>query len=387
MAQIKVYLTSYKSKGNVAPVYLSLFVGGKKLYFNTKVFCSPEKWDEIKGKIKGNSKKVKDDNLIIQSCVNRIHEIQVKYRLLNKELTQELLKTEYKNPSYGIDFLKFLEESILERRGEVTDSTIKQHKVLITKLRQFQSSIAFSEITPDFLVKFQRFMKVELKNDISTIFNTMKNLRTYINIAIRKELLDKSPFPGLKIKRGDNKDRVFLSQEELDKLWSLYEKEKRVLPEGYYSYLRWFLFMCYTGLRVSDLKVVTYNNIITNFLVYSPQKTKTQKKITIKLPLVKKAVKLIEDENNQESDLLFKCCSEQKMNMKIKDIMPVIGIKKKVTNHTARHTFATLFLQKTHDVAALQKLLGHSKITDTMKYVHITDNHISDMMDLFEETI
>ena len=75
------------------------------------------------------------------------------------------------------------------------------------------------------------------------------------------------------------------------------------------------------------------------------------------------------------------------MNDYIKEIAKVAEVYKPLTNHSARHTFATVWLEKTHDLAALQQLLGHSKITDTMKYVHITEKMLKSQMQLFEQTV
>ena len=62
------------------------------------------------------------------------------------------------------------------------------------------------------------------------------------------------------------------------------------------------------------------------------------------------------------------------MNRELKEIANILGIRKKITFHTSRHTFATNFLICGGRVEHLQKILGHSKITDTMIYVHIIDS-------------
>lgn len=60
-------------------------------------------------------------------------------------------------------------------------------------------------------------------------------------------------------------------------------------------------------------------------------------------------------------------------------------VGKALTNHSGRHTFATLFIQKTSDVATLQRLLGHTRIEDTMVYVHITDFNLKNQMNNFDK--
>lgn len=119
-------------------------------------------------------------------------------------------------------------------------------------------------------------------------------------------------------------------------------------------------------------------------LVYWSVKTRTQKRAAVKVPLTSYARQLIRDEGRTDG-LVFNCLSEQQMNIKIKELARDMKIPKDVTNHSGRHTFGTLYIQKTNDVAGLQKLLGHSKITETMIYVHITDTAITEQMKFFED--
>ena len=105
----------------------------------------------------------------------------------------------------------------------------------------------------------------------------------------------------------------------------------------------------------------------------------------VKIPLCVKALRLIHDEGNT-TGRLFHPCTEQRMNSNIKDIAAIAKIKKPLTNHSARHTFATLFIQKTADVATLQRLLGHSRIQETMVYIHISEQNLFDQMKKFEES-
>jgi len=91
--------------------------------------------------------------------------------------------------------------------------------------------------------------------------------------------------------------------------------------------------------------------------------------------------------NGKTAGLLFKTISEQRMNVKLKDIVAGAGIPKKITNHSGRHTFATIYLSKTKDLAGLQKLLGHSSIAQTMIYAHINDEMLVKNMEAFEKEL
>jgi site-specific recombinase XerD len=140
--------------------------------------------------------------------------------------------------------------------------------------------------------------------------------------------------------------------------------------------------MCLTGIRISDFIRLKKENLQHGALRFIPHKTRTKKQVPLYIPLVSKASQLIADENSQ-LPLLFNTLPEQKYNDYLKEIMLLVGINKPITNHSARHTFATLFLEKTDDVATLQRILGHTDIKDTMLYVHISTKKICEQMDTF----
>lgn len=384
MANLKVYQDPKKIKKNgEASIFITVNIQYKKLFFYTGVSCMPEKFDSDTSRIHGASKKVKDDNLIIEKCLATMNDIFVRYRLQNIEITPDLLKREWKNPARRIDFYAFFNEVIKERKDDIEQSTINQHKSSIEKLKEYKKTLTFSEIDHEFIDGYRKWLKTKKKNDINTIYSALKNFRTYVSLAKRKGIIKESPFSTYSLKRVDT-DRVFLTEKEVQDLWIRYNK--RWHNDNNQRVLRHFLFMCFTGLRISDLKSATKDCIVHDTLVYVPVKTKNVKVKPIKFPLNSYAKKLIEDESSQ-TNLLFNCLSEQKMRSKIKDIVKVDGIYKNVSLHTGRHTFATIWLNRTKDVVALQHLLGHSDINQTMIYVHMTDTMVQKEMLKFDSTI
>ena len=87
---------------------------------------------------------------------------------------------------------------------------------------------------------------------------------------------------------------VYLTEDELKKLADFYKKGQ--YQENYHRTLRHFLFMCYTGVRISDLQRLKPENIQENTLKFVPYKTRAQKGKEIQIPLIDKAKKLIADE-------------------------------------------------------------------------------------------
>ena len=385
MSSPKVFLHSgYKKKDGTCAIYILVHIENKSLKFPTGLTVDPLKFDHQKSRIKGASKEIKDKNMIIDKSLALINDIEVRYRLQQKELTADLLKREWINPSRRIDFYAFFDEAIKERKGDIAESTIRQHKSAIEKLKKFKPKLTFSEIDQEFIESYRRWLKAAPQNnDINTIHTALKNFKTYVSIAKRKGVIEVSPFNQYSIKSAKT-DRTFLNEQELESVWNLYSRNYCTGSDQ--LILRHFLFMCFTGLRISDFKALTADSIISDILVYNPIKTRNSNKITVKVPLNSYALRLISDEGSKTKKL-FNHLSEQKMNERIKEIVKVVKIRKEISNHCARHTFATIWINKTKDVAGLQKMLGHSDISMTMIYVHITDQMVNEQMQNFDSSM
>jgi site-specific recombinase XerD len=382
MAEPRLYINpKIKDKTGLCAVYLVVNIDYKKLRFPTSVAVDPERWDNKQGSISGNSKKIKDDNLVIKQCMAKLNDIMVRYRLQNAQLTPELLQNEWKNPARRIDFYAFCDEISAERKNDVSSGTMKHHKSVISIIKLYRPRLAFSEINTEFIDSLQRWLKVTHKNDINTIHGKMRVLRAYLNIAVRRGIISENPFIRVKLKKA-SVNRVFLSAEELKILWKLYNSRK--LVEKDQRVLRHFLFMCLTGIRVSDKRILSKGNIEGATLIFAPWKTHNSKREPIKVPLNRYARQVIGDEACTTRQIFTKI-SDQKLNEYIKTIVSGAGINKDVSSHTGRHTFATTWLNKTNDLAQLQVLLGHSNIRETMEYVHITEEDLKRQMKNYEK--
>lgn len=370
--------TNKKDNKNRAIVYLVIYVRGREVLFNTGVKVTDKQWDDGKKIVRKNHELRNDYNLIINNCHSRLTNVLVKFKLQNREMLPKSVKDEYSQPSQDIDFLGFMEAEIIRRRGELTDSSIRQQNAALSKLRDFRKKLTFAELTVELFEEFNRWMKNTLKNKASTRFSTIKTVRTYVNLARRKGIIDHYPLQRMPVKKSKS-ERVFLDDDELEILLKLYKKKS--LPGNYQNVLRHFLFGCYTGLRISDIKGIKMDDVIGNMLVVMPRKTLNVNAMTVKIPLSKTAKRLIKDESPYRlHGLIFNTISEQKMRTHLKDVVSTAGIKKDVNFHSARHTFATMFLRRTKNLPVLQKILGHSKIEQTMIYSHIlTDDLVAEM--------
>jgi len=360
-------------------VVLILIIAGQRLRFLTGVVIYPEDWNEDKNLVRKTNDKAAEYNTIIKNDIARLTDILVKYRLAGVKLSRERLKEDFEKPEFVFDFIDFMDKAINERKGLIADSTIRQHLGILSKLKEYQARILSDELTEEFFDNYSKYLKIKKKNDMNTRHGNFKTIRSYIQIAIRKELLNKNPMEKNPVKQIKSK-RTFLDDGELKTLIDLYRAG--TLSNSLQAVLRWFLFCCLTGLRISDLRRIKMDDIAGDLLILTPYKTKNVTGKTIKIPLKEMAKQLIQDEGDNHIDgLVFNCIAEQNMREYIKLIVNrECEIKKEISWHAARHTFATVFLRHTNNLAALQKLLGHANISETMIYAHVMTEDVQDAM-------
>jgi integrase/recombinase XerD len=370
MKSIKFFIRPGKEE---ASVYLLVTIKRQKVRFVTGVNVKVEDWDPLSSTVKKSDPFAADKNLVLRRKAARINEIEVKYRLRDEVLTPDSLRTDFLRAEADADFLDFIQAEMGKRRGIVREATHAAHLSLYKKLQDFKRHIAFSDINEDFLLEFQKFMKLRLNNSQNTIQKTMANLKVYVLSAIRKKIITENPFVQVKFRRT-NVDRVSLSRDEVNSLVVYFRRDW--FEPNLTLVCRMFLFSCFTGLRLSDVKRVSWDDIHNNILVFRPLKLQNVNAITVKIPLPGVAQEILKVSFNPENprSTVFEAYSDQTTNKYLKKLAEKVGIEKPITFHTARHTFATLYLEANRgDVATLQQLMGHSSIDQTMEYVHITE--------------
>ena len=109
------------------------------------------------------------------------------------------------------------------------------------------------------------------------------------------------------------------------------------------------------------------------------KREKTQQ--SVKVPLLnpaKNIIKKYKEHPAKESNEVFPVISNQKTNKYLKEVMDSIGIRKKITFHSARHTFATVVtLSNGVPIETVSKLLGHTKLSTTQIYARVLETKLS----------
>ena len=218
--------------------------------------------------------------------------------------------------------------------------------------------------------------------EIPYVFKNAGNY--YLKLAVAEGKIDRNPFDQISASdkiHGSKSTREYLTEEELKKLAQT--------PTDKEETQQIYLFMCFTGLRISDVKALKWMDIEKDGerwqLRIRQQKTQTP----LYLPLSEQAKKFIPEQGKAtDDDLVFaNIPSEQAMNRQLKDWTKAAGIKKILSLHTARHTFATLTYTKSGDIYTVSKLLGHADIQTTQVYAKIVDKKKEEAVDMLNDIL
>lgn len=246
-------------------------------------------------------------------------------------------------------------------------------KVVIGHIQDYRPNAKVKEIDKDYCKGFSDYIqdinvyggKHISKGTAHAYFSIFK---AGLNFGVKRGLVASNPVMMLEADerpKAHEAIRDFLTIEELKLMMCSPAKDKIKKP---------FLFSCFTGLRFGDVMQLTWSNIVTENGVTKLRikAQKTQKDTNITIPNA--ADVLPERGNAKDEDFVFQKISNHWMNVYLKEWVEAARIKgKKVTFHTARHTYATLLLTLGNDLYTVSKLLGHSEIRTTQIYAEIID--------------
>jgi len=262
--------------------------------------------------------------------------------------------------------VEFLAYFIKATRNNLWTCTINMFKKYIKKDR-----ISFSEITPEFCAQFAKFLTEQVC--VNSAYTYFTKFIAVLNQAKAEKIITKNPTEGIRFKTKQA-DRKYLSEEEIISLINT-PKTNEVACNA-------FLFAIFTGLRSSDIRQLTYDQIFieqgSTYILFKQQKTKD----TTKLKISENAIEIINfQKENYPSNLIFPLLTKQLVNRYISRWAENAGIKKYITFHCGRHTFATRCLTFDIDLFTISKLLGHRDMTTTKIYAKLIDKKKDEAID------
>jgi integrase len=257
--------------------------------------------------------------------------------------------------------VQYAEKVIAQKHEHVKNPLPKSMKYL----RPFARNIRLKEITPSFLERYKQYLKDQPVLSAATAAKYFEALKSLLRHAVMERILASDPGASVKNIRSPEPITYSLTVAELEKL-------ARTPLGGKLGgeVKRMFFFGVYTGLRVSDIRSLRWGQIQRDPLSITVKQQKTSEPVT--LPLHELAFGIIDDGGLHKADEpVFPLAAATKTSLNQYLVMwaKAASLDKPLGFHVARRTFGTLILQGGSDLATVSKLLGHTNLRHTARYL------------------
>lgn len=286
----------------------------------------------------------------------------------------------------------------LEVEGGRSDKTAENYRLYLNRFVEFTNDLPVSKITTEIIRKYRLWLN-RYKNDNEETLATITQsyhliaLRGFLNYLSARDIPSLSP-EKIVLPKISRKQVTFLHYDEVERLLSQIPLDSeaglrdRAIIELLFS----------SGLRVSELVNLNRDHINTKrreFMV----RGKGQKDRPVFIG--EAAATRVTDYLSTRSDSLpalfisysknsvqtnsgdYRRLTPRSIQRIISHYARLAGITKHVSPHTMRHSYATDLLMNGADLRSVQSMLGHSNISTTQVYTHVTDEHLREVYEKF----
>ncbi len=390
--RVVFYLRSnYVNKEGKTSVMLRIYLNNERLSLgSTGIAITASQWDKDKERIKGRTTDALSTNLQLDNIASGLQAIFRKIEM-SDELSLERIKSEFLGKKDEIDtFMQLFEKhntDISKQVGiSVSKATLQKYNVCKRHFSDFldkqykRNDLKLTELTYLVIREFDLYLRTVVGQNSNTATKTMKTFKTITLLGQKMGVLLHDPFMNHRF-HLEPVNRGFLTDEEI-----LLIANKEISIPRLELVRDIFIFSCFTGLAYIDVSNLTPDHIITlgdkQWIMTQRQKTSVETNILL-LDIPKAIIDKYCDNPAypKRENKLFPILSNQKMNAYLKEIADLCGIKKNLTFHLARHTFATMSLSKGVPMESVSKMLGHTNIKTTQIYARITNKKIEHDME------
>lgn len=394
------WIYSQRAKDNLAVIYARITVNGRKLNISLKRKAQVDLWDSKKQRVIGKGSTSKELNQFLDQEHSRLFQCYQELRVEGKVISPESIKARYFGDIHHLfsleDMFKYHNENMFSKLKPNTSRlyiTSQNYIRKFIKKEYGRKDFYLKELDYSFIIKFENYLRAvrprhyQKSLQHNAVMKHIQRLRKMVTLAFHLEWIDRDPFVKFKPYLVQ-KERGFLTSGELERIENLNLEIPRLKKVK-----DLFIFSCYTGVSYADLMLLTPQNLVIGidkkfWIITRREKNGNQ----VKLPLLSKAINLIEDYKNDQNCLLknslLPTISNQKVNSYLKEIAEMCHIEKNVTFHLARHTFATtVALTNGVPIETVSKILGHRKLSTTQIYAKVVERKVSEDMEMLQQKL
>ena len=380
-------------KDGTASIEIVLTVNGERCAFSTGKRVKSCNWDKTKQQVKGKDEEAQSLNNYLKAIKAKLYQKEAELLDRGFIVTAELLRDAYFDKVESLKektLFEVFEEHNREQEklvgNGVSKATYWISVYTVRLLKEFvqqkykREDLYLRELNLNFIQSFHTFLRIDKGMAQNSSTKHLKLLKKIVNLAVANSYMTTNPFITYKVER-EPVEIDFLDEEELRKIINFDTPLPRLERAK-----DMFLFGCFTGLSYIDIKTLApehFEKDSTGRIWIKKRRIKTG--VLSRIPLLPIA-KLILDKY-KGGEKLLPIQDPADINKYLKDIAILCDIKKRITFHTSRHTFAsTVTLANNISLEVVSKMLGHTNTRMTTHYAKLIDKCIGEQMDKLMDT-
>ncbi len=403
MALLPMFKRSKMTSDGMGPIVIRITIEGQRREVSLGRKTTEKMWNQKAGCVKGASQDALLHNQAIDTTKIALRKVYDQLKGENAFVSSDMVKKAYeKKPekSKGLMEIIYMAIEKIERKVDkklrapatlTKWQTTRDKALAFLKFHYKSEELPLNKLTAGFAENFVDYLMLEEQIGQNTAHKYLKTIRGVVTNAVDNGWVRNNPLNTYTCGYIEP-EKDILDEAELLVLF-----HKQMPIERLEHVKNAYLFMCFTGFAYKDTSKLTPDNIVTHFdgeqWVVKNREKMTSTICKENVPLLPLALEVInkykDDPYCKANNVLLPINSNQKYNAYLKEIADICGIKKELTTHTARHTFATtVTLANGVPLETVSAMLGHKSIKTTQIYAKIVAAKVSaDMKDLKERLI
>ena len=368
-------------KDGTAPVEIRVTIDRKPYYINTGVRVRPKnfKFGRVVNCV-GES----DMNEKLEVMLGRVDAIVTEFLRKGKgtidvaEVRRRVWSPDKrKKNSDAEDMLAWMDAET--EKLNVAIGTLRHYRVSVAALKESGVMKRWSDLTIENIHRFDAFVhsikkhrtdaEIKMGKPVeyisqATVRNYHKDIRSLLSRALKFGLITSNPYDRMRgeIKRGDKESVEYLSDDERKAIESMNYADGTMICAA----RDMFIFQMYTGMAYSDMQAFSLDACRRDGDNYIIAGYRVKTGIPYYVQLRQQTLSVVQKYGGSLPQVTV-----QVYNRNLKKIAKDVGIKKRMTSHVARHTFATWALHNGVPIEIVSKMLGHSDIKMTQRYAKV----------------
>lgn len=390
-----------KQKSGKYPIYVRITVDGIRVELSLARTVPAEFWDNKTQTVKPKYEEAAVINSFLAMVKGKLMTIYNQTIACNEQVTAAIMRDKYlgKDPNnqrktlteafeyHNLKMKELVEIGKIERKTLLRYQSTHAKLLYFMKTNKGLNDIPLDKVRLSFITEFEHYLVTKEKLQNNTIHKIIKIVKKVFNMAVTLDWIPSHPLNGFKTSYR-NPVRQVLTQEELN---ILINKEFQIARLEEVRDV--FIFCCFTGFAYSDIynfakgeeEIGIDGNV---WLCTERQKTGVSERV----PLLPIALRILEKYKDHEycirNNKLLPVNSNQRYNAYLQEIATICGIKKKLTTHIARHTFATtVTLANGVPIETVSAMLGHTSIKTTQIYAKVLEKKVSEDMSMLKNKL